>query len=309
MNRSFLEQGKINKALVALDLSDMDLQMLEYLSFLRKKIPIEKMIFLHVQPVFDVYSSTYFPAFQAPEETNQPDEAIDKSLREKIDGVFGPDTAPLEIEVVTRSGNVLETILAQEAEWQADLVVIGDKNADATTGVLKRNIVRKSKAPVLLIPKGAENELSWTLVPIDFSENSARALAAALNVCTIASPTSGITSLHVYEQPPVHPYMVTAPGEIAPNLVKTSINNAAKKFISKAQAKASALIAVENLVEEKPVSQRIPDCIFAVAEKRAKPGLIIVGAKGHSRLERLLIGSVTERLISKDQKLPVLIIR
>lgn len=42
--------------------------------------------------------------------------------------------------------------------------------------------------------------------------------------------------------------------------------------------------------------------------RRNKFGMIIMGAKGHSAFERFFLGSVTEKVISKDSKLPLLIV-
>ena len=309
MNQQFLQQGTIQRALIALDLSDMDRQVLDYLAFLSTKITIEKMIFLHVEPEFDIYRSTYFPAYTIAKEPGLSDEKIANVIQEKINTAFGTSSDHLAAEIVIRTGNTLETIIAQEKEWAADLIVIGDKDRDHTRGILKKNVVRKANAPVLLIPEGAEKDWQWTLVPIDFSAHSARALDTALKAHEVMSPGPATLTLHIYDLPPLHPYMVNPPGEFAPNLVESTVRNAAKKFVGQAQSAVSMLIAVESIVMAKPVSQSIADCIFTFAAKRKSPGIIVIGAKGHTRLERLLLGSVTENLISKDQSLPILVVK
>ena len=43
--------------------------------------------------------------------------------------------------------------------------------------------------------------------------------------------------------------------------------------------------------------------------KMEKADLIIMGAKGHSQVERLLIGSVTERMMTINKEIPTLVIR
>jgi nucleotide-binding universal stress UspA family protein len=37
--------------------------------------------------------------------------------------------------------------------------------------------------------------------------------------------------------------------------------------------------------------------------------MIVIGAKGHSRVERLLLGSVTERLLSENETIPTLVVK
>ena len=53
---------------------------------------------------------------------------------------------------------------------------------------------------------------------------------------------------------------------------------------------------------------RVSQYIVEAAEAE-NAGLIVIGAKGHSRLERLVLGSVTERLVSANQRVPVLVVK
>ena len=55
-----LTKGKIEKILVALDLSNLDHEILSYLAFLSDEITIDRINFIHALPEFDVFKSPFF---------------------------------------------------------------------------------------------------------------------------------------------------------------------------------------------------------------------------------------------------------
>ncbi|MDJ0974235.1 MAG: universal stress protein [Planctomycetota bacterium] len=126
------------------------------------------------------------------------------------------------------------------------------------------------------------------LVPIDFSDPSAKILNTALRA---ASDEGKLTLLHVVEYLPlvtestfgVYPHRKDL--EQIKNLSRRKLEAAARQHPDH---------AFELLVREgKPAS--------AILESVAElgPDLVVMGTHGRSRLDHLLIGSVAERVVRK----------
>jgi nucleotide-binding universal stress UspA family protein len=137
------------------------------------------------------------------------------------------------------------------------------------------------------------------ICPVDFSATSKSALhyAAGLAVHLRAQ----LTIVHIYELPVIYgdaPFL-------AVQQMGAEIEEAAGKNL---QRETEAVIAAyPGIVAEKVLECGIPASeIIRVAEKR-NAGLIVMGTKGLSAVERLLIGSTTERVFHHSG-IPVLCI-
>lgn len=134
------------------------------------------------------------------------------------------------------------------------------------------------------------------LVPVDFSPSSARAVDYALELAAVFG--SEIHLLHCYMTNPgsLSPY---APG--LPSEVVGSIREAAASQLSEAaqRVKAAGITVHEHLSEEYP-SQAISQNAEALGVD-----LIVMGTKGTSGLEHVLLGSVAERTL-RIARCPVL---
>jgi len=92
--------------------------------------------------------------------------------------------------------------------------------------------------------------------------------------------------------------------EVPPEILdeaKTRITADAQAKLQRCRQLAKAS-AVDVLLEEGPVA----DTLLAIAESRAID-LLVVGTRGHRRIERLLLGSVAEKL-SRQARCPVLVV-
>lgn len=135
------------------------------------------------------------------------------------------------------------------------------------------------------------------LLAIDGSATSERAvdLAASLAVCCRAS----VTVLHAYTPPPA--YL----GEPNYSRVLYETLDEAKGVVERAAARVRELgaPAVDSEVAEGPAG----NVILAFAETR-KPDLIVVGARGLSAWQGLLLGSVSMSVVQRAE-CPVLIVK
>ncbi len=146
------------------------------------------------------------------------------------------------------------------------------------------------------------------LVAVDFTGITGHVIEAAVEVAKCHS--ARIDLLYVVE-PYEFPIIATVDGVMVPpedltvlEEVNERLRNEAKKQIEKYAKK----LAEEGIDVESHVLEGEPfEVILDFAEENGS-NLIIVGAHGKSGLKRLLIGSVSEKVVRKA-KVPVLVVR
>lgn len=132
------------------------------------------------------------------------------------------------------------------------------------------------------------------VVPVDFSEASASALAAALE---LALKPEGVHLVHV-----LLPLDVLSPGVVFDAINDTSRRNAAQEALTKFVAQQPATGVQTAVLLGDPGTQ--------ITEYAAKIGaeLIVIPSHGYHGVKRLLLGSVAERVI-RHASCPVLVLR
>jgi nucleotide-binding universal stress UspA family protein len=136
------------------------------------------------------------------------------------------------------------------------------------------------------------------LVPTDFSEPAGRAVDLAVDLARQRGST--ITLMHVYELP-VYPFGDGAPSDVD---FVSPVRDAARKELD----------GVAAAVERRGVDVRTEllcgvawDEILRVAELM-HPDLLVMGTHGRTGLARLVLGSVTEKVVRMSTA-PVLTVR
>lgn len=136
------------------------------------------------------------------------------------------------------------------------------------------------------------------LVPVDYSEASQRALELALTLDSAAT----VTVVHAWDRPAyVGEEMVAHPDGSRRSLSELIRENAEREmteFLTKVEAPPGRAFT-HHLLTGEPVS--------AILAEASKPGydVIVVGTHGRTGMTRLLLGSVTEKLI-RLSPIPVL---
>jgi nucleotide-binding universal stress UspA family protein len=148
------------------------------------------------------------------------------------------------------------------------------------------------------------------LVPLDGSEHSLRALEIAIQ---IAKKFDGkITLIHVYSVS-VRPVIVPEPSTLTPGIpimapteysrVAEAVREAGARILAngKEKAKAEGVEEVETMLKEGHVVQEI-----VKAAEEGKFDLIVMGARGISKIKELILGSVSDGVV-RNAPCPVLI--
>lgn len=207
-------------------------------------------------------------------------EELEKKADEALDFVKKQaEEAGVKCETIRYMGPSPEEYIIDEAKKRnVDLIVIGKKSL--FLGAVGKKIIGNSPCDVLVIPVGAKLVLDKILVATDGSANSEIAGNKAISI----AKNLGI------------PLIILS---VAKNKANLSF---AEKNVKAIQDKAEKEgIKVEGIaIEGEPFLK-----IIEVANQKGV-GLIVLGRRGRTLLEKLLIGSVAERVIGLSGR-PVLI--
>jgi len=295
---------EVKQALVGLALNDTDEHLLKYLDFLGSQVPVHAACFLHVVPRFDLFTTGSADELELLVEQQH----IKEEVTEQLGGDIQLLVKKAHIKNTTylaRTGDPLEELLAEAAEIEADLVVIGKKKLAGSHAILAKNMVRKATVNALVVPEASWNRLRSILVPIDFSEHSARALQQALAINKQLAEPVKIICLNVYDTPNLSPFRLSKTAEESQQMVEGDRMEAFDLFLSSYAPEGREYIKKILIPKTFPATAHyIMD--YAVENEF---DLVIMGAKGHSKVELLLMGSVTDHLLSINNTIPTLVVK
>lgn len=214
---------------------------------------------------------------------------VAEEVREQLEGAKAEAQASgVAIETrLLRSVSVFSAIIQEAEEIQPDMIVMGRYGrtglARLLMGSVTARVIGHSPFNVLVIPKGAMVAFDRVLIASDGSACSQTAFAAALDLArTRESKLIGVS-------------VATEEGEIP----------GAEEIVHQMLAAANqAGVPFQGLV---PQGQPADDGIIQTAI-RNEVDLIVVGSHGRTGLKRLLMGSVTERVIGQSP-CPVLVVK
>ncbi len=294
----------VQQAVVAVGLGESDDELLDYLDFFARQIPIAKAEFLHVLPTFDLFNTLFkreSEGIVSNYELNE--EAIREMKAETKAKLEKQQIGKVEFDV--REGNPLEELLKEVEETKADLTIIGQKSAAGQHGILARNLARKTASNALIVPEASPKSLRKILVPIDFSPSSVKSLQIALGINQQLKEPAEIICLNVFEMPSVVSVYIRKTTEELKKMVEQDRMDSFNDFLRTyggSEIGSLKTVLIENKVGD--IGTYIMDYATSI-----KADLIIIGAKGHSRVELLLLGSVTERLLSENDIIPTLVVK
>jgi nucleotide-binding universal stress UspA family protein len=191
------------------------------------------------------------------------------------------------IKTVCEEGEIHERIVDLADAEDCDLIVMGRKGISGLEKVLVGSVTARvighSQRDVLVVPKDAAIGWKSILFATDGSKYSEAATNRAIGLAkSHGSEVKVISVVDVTEE-----FIARAPGALE-DLVKK-----AKGIVEAVKKKASSEgIKAEGIVREGEAYKVITD----IASKE-KSGVIVLGSHGRTGLKRLLMGSVTEKVI------------
>ena len=191
------------------------------------------------------------------------------------------------IKTVCEEGGIYERIVDIADAENSDLIVMGRKGmsklSKALVGSVTARVIGHSHRDVLVVPEGTSIGWKSILVSTDGSKYSEAAINRAIGLAkSYGSEVKVISVVDVTEE-----FIARAPGALE-DLVKK-----AKGIVEDVKKKVSSEgINAEGIVREGEAYRVITE----LASKE-KAGIIVMGSHGRTGLKRLLMGSVTEKVI------------
>ncbi len=206
---------------------------------------------------------------------------------------------------LVRGLNAAEVISETCGNLNCDLIVMGTHGRRGLghlfLGSVTEKVVRSAPAPVLTVRPDARlpsDGVSRIMVPHDFSEQSAEAVSHA--AAWAAAFDAEVTLFHVVE-PVVYPEFYSV--DLLPDEMKGRIKERSLEALRKAADELLPGVSTQVEVVVGRASERIVDA--AVPERF---DLVVMGTKGLSAVEHLLMGSVAENVLRRCE-LPLLAVR
>jgi len=233
---------------------------------------------------------------------NVPPEFEEKVRRACSEGLerLAQDVRSEGIAVETRllDGPPAQTVVDLAAAESASLIVVGARGstgfAHILLGRIAEEIVRLASCPVLTVhPSDAEplEEIERVLVPYDFSAHSVSALDAAIDLLGDRASSVEIVLLHAIDIPMVLVPIVAL--AVAPSSLRAEL-------AEKAQGK---LDEIATRLRKRGLRVRVetgtgdPESVITNTAGKESIDLIVMGKRGTSKLNDLLLGSVAQRVV------------
>jgi len=282
----------IQSILAATDFSPDARYAAERAAMLGVELAMQRGVLLHVLEKSWLETLKQFIGTPAEIEREIIDDTL-RSLAESIEKVSKTSVFSLEPQV--RTGNILDTIVETASGF--DLLVLGARGRHPVRalalGTTSQRILGKMRQPVLVVKRKPVNPYQRVLVAVDFSPNSHKALAYS----SVIAPQALIHLVHVFE--PLFEMRMISVGVSDETIEEYRI-----KAHMEAELEMTRFIKEVGMDPRKLVRHvehgRPPGRLLDMAEKW-DPDLIIVGKHGRSRVEELLLGSITVHMLSQSK--------
>ncbi len=295
---------KVDQALAGLGLDEADDAVLKYLGYLLGHLPISKLSFVHVIPaiyLFDQRDGVEGQMFDTYELGKDVTTKVAKKIAAEI-----TNRHKVQVNFEVRDGNPLDELIEQSEVSKADLVIIGKNSKRENHGILARNFARKATCNSLFVPDKVKLSMRKILAPMDFSPYSLEALRTAIAISKTYKIPPKIVALHIYQMPAIPGFLLRKTEDEMRQVLIEDRQAAFKAFFDTYIPKED-----QDKIESVIVEQLHPGVGNYIVEyaNENKVDLIVLGAKGHSKVGLLLLGSVTEKVLTLTKKQAVFVVK
>jgi len=290
---------QIKKIIVCLDQSEMDKTLVKFATFIAKSNQSKKIYFTNI------IRNLSIPKDVLSEFPNLIDNMVEErksQMKQVVKENLGPDLN-ISTAFIVREGQLSKKILKLASEKSADLILVGKKTSINGSGVITQRLARRASCSLLIVPENSLPKIKKILVPSDFSDYSKDALEEAIEITEKNDGKSEIICQNVFSVPSGYHFTGKSYEEFSEiMLMHAQVNY--KKFIRKIDTKGHKIIPLYTRDED---DDPVVDIINKAQEIEAN--IIIIGAKGRTAATALFIGSLAERLIQINNKVPLLVTR
>ncbi|MEX0994727.1 MAG: universal stress protein [Balneolaceae bacterium] len=281
---------------VCLDLTKMDPILIRYIDYFAEKLQPECITFLHVIETSSI-SNELLNQFPEYNKINDLKEYISNDLTEKITSQF--NSPSFEIQTVIKEGNPTDRIIEFVNSQKFDLLIMGKKTGYKGEGTIARKIIKYVISSVLFVPETSRYTLRQALVPIDFSEQSARAVKKASEI--VSRNDGRVTAQHIYTYPAR--FFPAIPTEEVMEKMDHHLNEKKKNFIRE-YGLGKDVEFVFSLHQEGEKMDEIYDQV-----SRDQTDIIFVANKSDKKLKSIFRDDFIDKMIHYLFGIPVFILK
>lgn len=290
---------QIKKIIVCLDQTEMDKTLVKFAEFIAKANQSKKIYFTNVIRNLAIPKDILS---EFPNLINNMVEERKNQMKLVVKENFDPDLK-IGYTFVVKEGQLSKKVLKLANEKSVDMILVGRKTSIPGSGVVSQRLARRASCSLLIVPENARPKIKKMLVPSDFSDYSKDALEEAIEIAEKSGSKSEIFCQNVYAVPSGYHFTGKSYEEFSQIMLENAKTNY-KKFTRKIDTKA---IKVTPLYTKDEDDDPVDDIIQQAQELKAD--IIIIGAKGRTAATALFIGSLAERLIQMNDKVPLLVTR
>lgn len=195
-------------------------------------------------------------------------------------------------------GSPSRVILDTASDWHADVVVVGSRGLGAVRGLLIGSVssaVARAATCSVLVVKGNLGKPLNAVMAVDGSGDARR---AAERLASLRAPGNAVTVVRVIE-----PMRVATLGVLPKGIagaIRAEVGRATAEMKAGAQRDTRAVAAIFRQAGWKTreaVRAGAPSVEIIALARRSGAQLAGVGPRGVTRIEQILLGSVTDRLL------------
>jgi len=208
-----------------------------------------------------------------------------------------------DLEVWTRSAFGMAPAVLINASREAARIVVGSRGLGALEGFIGSvglKVAAKAKCPTFVIPGRASESatIGRIVVAVDDSECSLPAVRMALQEARLRN--TSMIAINCYQLP-----MVSVPTDPDPTAPYTRFEHRravamVEGIVDQARTDETSSVEVKVIAEEGPA-------VETILEYAQDAPLIVVGSHGRGRIGRVLLGSVSSRLLHQADR-PVAVV-
>jgi nucleotide-binding universal stress UspA family protein len=215
-----------------------------------------------------------------------------------------------DVRVRVVEGPTVGAIVRRAKMVRANVVVLGWRGHGAVrrllAGSVSRGVVRHAPCPVLVVRR-AISDVEKIVIGFDGSEQARRAVAF---VARLAAPASGSVMLLTAADTQRMPSHSLLPSDFR-GTVAAEVARANRRSVETARAQldlAAGTLRAAGWKTQTRVTTVAPLESLLAAVNDTDANLLVVGARGATGVERLLLGSVAEGALDRSP-VPILIVR
>ena len=282
------------KALVGLDLSSVDNDVVRYSFFIAQILPsIEELIFVHIAPPMVAEIAELSEARSM--------EVINEYIRQKISPYSAPRNVKTKIRV--EQGDPLTQILEINKQEQIDVAFLGRKSTEDGSSLLAKRLTRRALCSIWCVPEKAKTEIKRLFMPVDFSSFSKMAMDYALAISQ--NTPIEIDLLHIYK-PTTGRHVLQKSAEQMADVMEEGARLQYFDFMQQYDHLQIPMVTPLFAHDEtRRLSEKI--CYMMAVEQNAD--LIMLGSRGRTEAAATLMGSFAEQLLGENATIPILILK